>query len=861
MTAEIMSVDSVRLTLEYLRQVRKPRAMSVQSFQARIMEINSYIPFMPGGNEGQKLNDENIKQVIENGVPVAWRRQQRAAHLTTFGLQDTVSYYMELQAMELEAQRHNNRGNGGSDRPTSANNGNGRNRGNNNNNYNNSNRGRSHNGRGRGAPGRGNQVGRASNRQQNGNGGRGERTLSQEPWCHVHNTNTHDISECRVVQNRMQTRSMTRTQAQGQRAPPVNNHQERYQTRTTNTARPTVRLPTRESRRGSPREENYGLEGNPQASSDDDESTAEFYAVRGGEAKNKCDTNINNNQTALMVKVVEQGKPDKYCRALLDSGATQSLIDESLASLGNIMPSRRTKWQTRGGTFYTEQKANIKFHFLELNSKQPIEAIVHVDNMSRSKFPSDGYEMIIGKDLMKDIGINLLFTDNLVTWGDYAVKMTGDSDEEMTPGTAVLCHPKSNTEALATSKKARVYTTTDESELTPAMQKALEQQGTSMIASSYDKHDYKSMVLNCKHLNREQQDILLKLFKEHAGTFSGRVDTFPGPPHHIKLKKEVVPYSARPYTIPRAYEHLVKDEINRLVDIGVLKANVASAWGSPTFAIKKKDGRIRIITDFRVVNTLTERQPHPILRIADIIQRMEGFTFATCLDLNIGYYHIKLDPESQDICTIVLPWGKYSFLKLPLGFWCASDIFQLCMNSVFNDMSDDMIYFDNNIVFTKFSFGHHVERLREVLRRLKAHDLHYHVESDFLASQKVDYLGYTLTPTRVQPQANKIKGILSIGTPKNRKELRRFIGFVNFYRDLWPRRSETLAPLAALTSTKAAFLWTDIHQKAFDELKKIMGKQILLSFPNFTIPFHVYTDASDAQLGSVIMQNNHPIAF
>ncbi|MGH7954975.1 MAG: reverse transcriptase family protein [Gloeomargaritales cyanobacterium] len=188
-----------------------------------------------------------------------------------------------------------------------------------------------------------------------------------------------------------------------------------------------------------------------------------------------------------------------------------------------------------------------------------------------------------------------------------------------------------------------------------------------------------------------------------------------------------------------------------LEDIDVLKPNVKSAWGAPTFAIPKKGCRVRIITDFRVLNTLTIRQPHPIPKINDIIQRMEGFTFATCLDLNMGYYHIALDEESQDICTIVLPWGKYSFKKLPLGFWSASDIFQFCMNIVFSDMHDDMIYFDNNILFTKSTFLHHVERLAEALRRLQAYDLHCHVESNFLAAQQVDFLGYTLTTKGVKP--------------------------------------------------------------------------------------------------------------
>ena len=58
------------------------------------------------------------------------------------------------------------------------------------------------------------------------------------------------------------------------------------------------------------------------------------------------------------------------------------------------------------------------------------------------------------------------------------------------------------------------------------------------------------------------------------------------------------------------------------------------------------------------------------------MQKLEGFTWATALDLNMGYYHIRLDPDAQKICTIVFPWGKYQYLHLPMGINCAPDIFQ-----------------------------------------------------------------------------------------------------------------------------------------------------------------------------------------
>jgi hypothetical protein len=78
---------------------------------------------------------------------------------------------------------------------------------------------------------------------------------------------------------------------------------------------------------------------------------------------------------------------------------------------------------------------------------------------------------------------------------------------------------------------------------------------------------------------------------------------------------------------------------------------------------------------------------------------------------------------------------------------------------------------------------------------------------------------------------------------------------------MWPRRSEILAPLTCLTSKDVPFQWTDIEQQAFDKIKAIVCRKVLLLYPDFNKPFHIHNDASHYQLGAVISQDNHPIAF
>jgi hypothetical protein len=78
---------------------------------------------------------------------------------------------------------------------------------------------------------------------------------------------------------------------------------------------------------------------------------------------------------------------------------------------------------------------------------------------------------------------------------------------------------------------------------------------------------------------------------------------------------------------------------------------------------------------------------------------------------------------------------------------------------------------------------------------------------------------------------------------------------------MWIHRSDILAPLTCLSSNKVKFQWTDVEQTAFDKIKSIVGREVLLSYPDFSKPFQIHTDASKLQLGAVISQNDKPIAF
>ena len=183
-----------------------------------------------------------------------------------------------------------------------------------------------------------------------------------------------------------------------------------------------------------------------------------------------------------------------------------------------------------------------------------------------------------------------------------------------------------------------------------------------------------------------------------------------------------------------------------------------------------------------------------------MLLNLEGFKCATSLDLNMGYYHIELNPASREMCTIVLPFGKYEYQRLPMGLCNSPDIFQEKMSELMEGLDFVRTYIDDLLCLTKGTFEDHLEKLERVFARLSRAGLRVNAKKSFFARPELEYLGYWITRDGIKPVSDKVSAILKIDAPKNRTELRSFIGVVNYYRDMWVRRSHVLAPLAALAS-------------------------------------------------------------
>ena len=183
------------------------------------------------------------------------------------------------------------------------------------------------------------------------------------------------------------------------------------------------------------------------------------------------------------------------------------------------------------------------------------------------------------------------------------------------------------------------------------------------------------------------------------------------------------------------------------------------------------------------------------------------------------------------------------------------------MNKLFYGLDHVGAYIDDLLCITKGNFEDHLDKLEEVFQQLKQAGLKVNAKKSFFARSKLEYLGYWITREGIQPMDNKVQAILQIKEPKNKKQLRSFIGIINYYRDMWIRRSHVLAPLTSLTSKEVHWKWGEKEKKAFQLAKRIIARETLLAYPDFNKPFEIHTDASHYQLGAVISQGGKPIAF
>lgn len=331
-----------------------------------------------------------------------------------------------------------------------------------------------------------------------------------------------------------------------------------------------------------------------------------------------------------------------------------------------------------------------------------------------------------------------------------------------------------------------------------------------------------------------------------------------GEPMKIVLKDEYEPYAvrgARP--IPFAQRDQVKEEIDRLVRLQVIEpvGDEAVEWCHPLVVVAKSNGKIRICVDFTRLNKQIRPTLHHIPTPADIVSTIPVTSRYFCtLDATSGYWQMDLDKDSRHLTTFITPWGRFRFLRSPMGFKSTGDSYSLRGDMALAGLTGVCKVVDDILVYAD-TYKELVDRLEAVLQRCKKHGISINAEKCKIGTE-VKYVGYILRPGGYEADKDKVRAIQDFPEPTNLKELRSFMGLVNHLGQFTSKISETAEPLRCLMSTKIIFKWTTDHSEAFKKVKKaLVSPPILANFDPKATEVILQTDASRKNgLGFILLQ-------
>ena len=314
------------------------------------------------------------------------------------------------------------------------------------------------------------------------------------------------------------------------------------------------------------------------------------------------------------------------------------------------------------------------------------------------------------------------------------------------------------------------------------------------------------------------------------------------------------PIKQNPRRLPLAKREEADKILREMKEEGVIEPS-NSPWTSPVVLVKKKDGTTRFCVDYRQLNNVTKKDSYPLPRIDDTLDTLAGSTIFSTLDLKSGYWQVDMAPKDREKTAFSVGSGLWQFTVMPFGLCNAPATFERLMESVLKGLSwtTCLVYLDDIIVVGK-SFDDHLKNLEEVFKRLASSGLKLSPKKCHLCQEKVHYLGHVVSSQGVAVDPQKTKTVEEWPIPKDKHELRSFLGLCTYYRRYVQGFATIAKPLTRLTEGERRFSWDSDSDEAFRRLKKALTSAPILSYPLGNGNFILDTDASNVGLGAVLSQ-------
>jgi hypothetical protein len=362
-----------------------------------------------------------------------------------------------------------------------------------------------------------------------------------------------------------------------------------------------------------------------------------------------------------------------------------------------------------------------------------------------------------------------------------------------------------------------------------------------------------------------------QLAHRYGGVLMGMTAGFMPPSrpydHPIPLVEGATPPISSTYRMSPAELDELKRQLGDLLERGFIQPS-SSPFGAPVLFVRKADGTLRFCVDYRALNKLTVKNRYTLPRIEELFDRLQGASVFSKLDLESGYWQIRIKEEDVSKTAFRTRYGHFEFKVMPFGLTSAPATFQAAMNDIFKKYLDDFIvvFLDDIMVFSKDP-NKHLEHLEVVLRILSEHQFYAKLRKCSFGQVKIPFLGHIISAGHIEMDPSKVAAVKEWPRPENVRDVRAFLGLTGYYRRFIYQYSRLAAPLTNLTKEGVLVSrdWTEECELAFTQLKDALTSAPVLILPDVTRPFVVYSDASVVASAAVLLQDQghglQPVAF
>lgn len=388
-----------------------------------------------------------------------------------------------------------------------------------------------------------------------------------------------------------------------------------------------------------------------------------------------------------------------------------------------------------------------------------------------------------------------------------------------------------------------------------------------LIDQNYDKckvnfneHlDFTNFNISVDHLHTEQQSQIDKLISKYKSLFAKDkydVGSVKGYEAHIDLLVDTY-CSKRPYRCNFEDKKEIEQQVSKLLEKKLIEESYSPFAAPVTLAYKKEEGRkSRLCIDFRDLNKIVVPQLHPFPLIEDLMIKTRNCKFFSTLDINSAFWSIPLKVEDRKKTAFVTQENHFQWTCLPFGLKTSPAIFQRILTNIIrkHKLSEFTVNFIDDILIFSQTFTEHIAHLSLLLEAISKEGFRLKFSKCAFAQDSVKYLGHIIKNNTITPLKDNLIAIKDFPVPQTKKNIRQFLGKINFYGKYIPNISVILDPLHNLLKKDQKFTWTEKCQESFVTIKKLLCLKPILEIFDPDLPIHIYTDASILGIGAILKQ-------